>query len=273
MRPLRTLVLLSLLAMISWAVGANETPTAAFSAYRPADAPAGTALFDASASFDSDGRIVRYQWVFGDGSTGSGLEVEHTFPRVDRYNVTLLATDDAGSWHMITKTIDLALLSARPSSTEAEAAAPQAAPASAPVGRGIGQRAPDFTLPTLAGDFVNLSDFLGRVVILDFWKSNCNGCRTTTPYLEALRKSYGDQGLVIVLISLDGSARDTQRYIAENGYTEFVVVRETRPITIGTVAAYDVRHTPTAFLIDRTGVIRYSGLPSGITAGILVPWL
>lgn len=273
MSPLRALLLSAALILISQAALANETPIASFSAHRLPGEAETVVAFDASASSDPDGRVVRYQWVFGDGTTGSGPVVEHTFPRADRYNVTLLATDNGGSWHMITETIDVLRLPTGPSETgesEAPAFARKVTPADVPTGNKVGQRAPDFALPTLTGNTVNLSDFLGQVVVLEFWKSTCPSCRASTPNLEALRRTYGDQGLVIVLISLDGSARDTQRFLEGDGYTKFVVVRETRPVTFGTIAAYGVRGTPTAFLIDRTGVIRYVGMPSGLTTSGLV---
>jgi PKD repeat protein len=52
--------------------------------------------FDASASHDLDGVIVNYQWDFGDGSTATGVQANHTFATAGVYTVTLTVTDDAG---------------------------------------------------------------------------------------------------------------------------------------------------------------------------------
>jgi peroxiredoxin len=265
-------------AVISFVAAANTTPVASFSAYRLPGGAEPTVLLDASASTDSDGQIVSYQWVFGDGTSGSGVEAEHTFPDVDRYNVRLLTIDDGGSWHMITQTVDVSVLPLWESGSVPGTPTPQEAMVSAaasgvPIGAGVGQRAPDFSLPDLGGRFVNLSDFLGRVVLVEFWKSSCPGCLASVPHLEALRVAYEAQGLVVLLISLDDSARDTQRFLTEKGYAGFVVVRETRGFLGGTTDAYGVKGTPTAFLIDRTGVIRHAGSPSAITDELVTRWL
>ena len=58
----------------------------------------GTALtFDGSASYDPDGTIVAWDWNFGDGSTGSGMSVDHAYASPAAYPVTLTVTDDAGA--------------------------------------------------------------------------------------------------------------------------------------------------------------------------------
>jgi subtilisin family serine protease len=56
-----------------------------------------TASFNASASTDSDGSIVSYAWTFGDGTTGSGVEVNKTYSAAGTYSVKLTVTDNAGA--------------------------------------------------------------------------------------------------------------------------------------------------------------------------------
>ena len=278
MRAKRFATLLFAFAAVSFAVVANTTPVASFTAYRLPNAAGAAVLLDASASTDPDGQIVSYRWVFGDGTSGSGIEAEHTFPNVDRYDVRLLTIDDGGSWHMITQTINVSVLpswesgSVPANSVSPEAATPVAA-SGVPIGANVSLRAPDFSLPDLDGQITNLSGFLGQVVLVEFWLSSCPGCLASVPHLEDLRLAYEDQGLVVLLISLDDSVRNTQRFMTENEYDGFVVLHETRPKTSGTRAAYDVTGTPKAFLVDRTGVIRYTGSPSGITGALVTRWL
>ncbi|MBE3088741.1 MAG: PKD domain-containing protein, partial [Actinobacteria bacterium] len=52
------------------------------------------AAFDGSSSSDEDGTIVSYSWDFGDGSTGSGVTVTHTYSAPGNYKATLIVTDD-----------------------------------------------------------------------------------------------------------------------------------------------------------------------------------
>ena len=262
---------LAMLTLFSVAALANTPPAAVFAAYRLASESDATVLFDASASTDSDGQIKTFQWVFGDGTTGSGMQIEHAFPSVGRYTVTLMAFDDAGGWHMVSRTVDISILPlGGPDSLQAES--PPPAPA-VPIGNRVGQRAPDFTLPDVNGGFVNLSDFRERVVLLEFWLSTCPGCIASLPHLEILREEFADRGFVVLLVSLDATPRDAIRYLSSNGYEDFLVVHETRPITLGTGAAYGVFTTPHAFLIDRSGIIRQTGYPSVITSETIAGWL
>ncbi|MBS2099689.1 glycosyl hydrolase [Carboxylicivirga linearis] len=71
----------------------NVSPTADFS-FSINDL---TVDFDASASFDSDGSIINYQWVFGDGNTGVGQITSYTYSNSGDYTVTLTVTDDDGA--------------------------------------------------------------------------------------------------------------------------------------------------------------------------------
>jgi thiol-disulfide isomerase/thioredoxin len=249
---------LALLVVVGWATTTfgNEPPAAEFFAYRSADGGSTEVLFDASASHDPDGEIVRFQWVFGDGTTGSGMRIEHTYPDAGRYNVTLVVGDEIGAWHMITRTLDIADLPA------AQAASPTAESfPSPPIGNRIGQRAPDFALPDLSGNNVRLSDFRERAILLEFWLSTCPGCRAAMPDIEALFDAYADRGLVVLLVSLDEEPEVAASYLFENGYEDFIVVFESLPLDVGTGAAFGVTSTPHVFLIDRGGIVRFSGHP------------
>lgn len=85
----------------------NGTPTAAFK-YSPTDPLEGqTILFDASSSKD-DGSITAYDWNFGDGSSGSGVQVSHAFKVKGNYTVTLRVTDDRGASATLTAQLSVA---------------------------------------------------------------------------------------------------------------------------------------------------------------------
>jgi PKD repeat protein len=71
-------------------------PLARFSATPAFDYPPLETVLDASASSSSDGVIVAYDWDFGDGETGTGAVVTHTYEEKGVYDVTLVVTDSAG---------------------------------------------------------------------------------------------------------------------------------------------------------------------------------
>jgi peroxiredoxin len=87
--------------------------------------------------------------------------------------------------------------------TADEAKDPSSAPAasgSAPDSAG----APDFSLPALDGTTVRLSDYRGKVVLIDFWSTTCNPCLAEMPHIVDLYKKQKDRGLVVLAISRDG---------------------------------------------------------------------
>jgi len=79
---------------------ANEAPTASFQV----SCVELNCTFDASASTDADGSIAKYNWSFGDDSTGTGQTATHTFAKGGSYDVKLVVTDDRGGTGEVTKT-------------------------------------------------------------------------------------------------------------------------------------------------------------------------
>ena len=102
---------------------ANQAPTASFTASCIDLACA----FDASASSDPDGTLVGYAWDFGDGSTGQGAQVSHTYGAAGTYSVTLTVTDDGGATGTLTTKVTV--------TAPAVAPAPAPAPGPGPGGR------------------------------------------------------------------------------------------------------------------------------------------
>lgn len=82
---------------------ANKPPVASFTA----SVSGGTVTFDGSASSDSDGQIVTYAWVFGDGATATGATASHTYSSGGTKNVSLTVTDNLGATGTISKSVVL----------------------------------------------------------------------------------------------------------------------------------------------------------------------
>lgn len=111
--------------------------------------------------------------------------------------------------------------------------------------------APDFTLNTIDGKPLRLSDYRGKVALLDFWATWCDPCREETPHFVELQKKYGDRGLQIIGVSMDDGPEPVRTF-----YQQFQM---NYPVVMGTAAtgeAYGgVLGLPIAFLIDRDGRI------------------
>jgi len=84
---------------------ANEKPVAVIASTVPSVSDPLTIFFDGSQSSDSDGSIVNYTWNFGDGTTGSGQTVQHTYASAATYAVSLQVTDDQGDTAISTTNI------------------------------------------------------------------------------------------------------------------------------------------------------------------------
>ncbi len=253
------LTLLILITVMA-ATLANTPPTATFEVRGADDGLATSVVLDASASRDPDGTVVAYQWLYGDGSTGSGVTTTHVFPSPSTYTVTLLVRDNAGASHLASQTIDLTQpMPSAPSTAAEPSAVDVAVPVEVPIGTRVGERAPAFELPNYAGGTVRLADFLGTVVLLEFWSSACSACQAALPHLEELRAAFADRGLVVITLTVNRNTSDEWRYLLDRGFAEFIALHELYPSGRPTMEAYNVSRIPHALLIDRQGVIRYTG--------------
>lgn len=133
-----------------------------------------------------------------------------------------------------------------------ERAEERSAPRSAAV------EAPEFTLPTLSGASVRLSDLRGKVVLVNFWATWCLPCRMEMPTIEAFYQRYKDQGLAVLAVNLDVlSTAGVEAFVKEVGVT-FPIILDP---SWATARAYRVVGLPTTYLIDRAGnvVVREVG--------------
>src|ERR1700733_14123317 len=77
------------------------------------------------------------------------------------------------------------------------------------------KRAPDFALRDASGKLLKLSDFRGKTVVLDFWATDCGGCRVEIPWFVEFQQQYRDRGLVVVGLSLDEAGWKAVKPFAE----------------------------------------------------------
>jgi len=144
-------------------------------------------------------------------------------------------------------------------------------PASAP--HAILRPAPAWTLPDVDGRKVQLADFKGKVVILDFWATWCPPCQAEIPGYIALQKKYAAGGLAVVGVSLDSAGPAAVKQFMAEHHMNYPVVMGTDAV----VGAYgNFEGIPTTFIIDREGNIvhqKTGGMETADYEQVLRPFL
>jgi len=117
-----------------------------------------------------------------------------------------------------------------------------------------GAPAPDFTLKTLDGGEVTLSDLRGRPVLINFWASWCVPCRVEMPELVRAYEENKEAGFVILGINLtfQDSLTEVKAFVQEFGVTFPVLLDETGKVTDD---LYRLRGLPLSVFVNREGVI------------------
>jgi len=112
--------------------------------------------------------------------------------------------------------------------------------------------APDFTLQSLDGKSVSLSDLRGKAVLLNFWATWCTPCKIEMPWFVELQNQYGAQGLQIVGVAMDDASKEDIAKFAKDMGVNY-------PILMGKEAVGDqyggVPALPETFFIGRDGKI------------------
>lgn len=127
-------------------------------------------------------------------------------------------------------------------------------PSAAEVDAGASQveLATDFSLVSLDGDHVTLSDLRGRYVLVNFWATWCIPCRKEMPYLEEVSVKHSDQ-LTVLAINMNEDAERVRPFIEEAGFTYPILLDPSDELAI----EHNVRGLPVSFIVGPEGNIVY----------------
>jgi cytochrome c biogenesis protein CcmG, thiol:disulfide interchange protein DsbE len=133
--------------------------------------------------------------------------------------------------------------------------------------------APDFTLPDISGKAVSLNQYLGKVVILDFWATWCPPCRMSIPELVKLQDKYREKGLVILGVSVDSSdTKDAELKAFREKYKINYTILRVDDKTIEKYFGRNEFSIPILFIINQKGMVfdMFSGYNPGAVEKSLI---
>jgi peroxiredoxin len=123
----------------------------------------------------------------------------------------------------------------------------------------VGAKAPDFTGVDAGGKPVKISDYLGKVVILDFWATWCGPCLASMPHTQEVAAHYKDQGVVVVASCTSDSRKAFESWIKRNQEKfpniNFSHDAAEKSPERASHKLYGVGGIPQQFIIDRQGTI------------------
>jgi thiol-disulfide isomerase/thioredoxin len=112
-------------------------------------------------------------------------------------------------------------------------------------------KAPDFSLETIKGDTIRLSDYSGKVVFLNFWGTWCPPCRRELPDFAKFYETYREKGVEIIGIALNSKQEDIEKMVEQ-----YKILYPVCPGDSKIVNDYGpIRFVPTTIVIDKNGVI------------------
>ncbi|MFI5345146.1 MAG: TlpA family protein disulfide reductase [Elusimicrobiota bacterium] len=133
-------------------------------------------------------------------------------------------------------------------------ATPRSSEPGAPAGsEAVSEAAPPLSAPTVEGKTLSLTDYKGKVVLVDFWATWCDPCKEEIPVLVKMHDRLKDKGFVILGVSMDEEgATAVKKFTAKHPISYPVILNNGERAPKG----WTVPGLPTAYLIGRDGTVR-----------------
>ena len=112
----------------------------------------------------------------------------------------------------------------------------------------------NITLEALDGSLVNLADYRGHVVLVNFWATWCGPCRSEMPELDAYYQAHRHEGFVLLAVNAGERSEKVRDFIARGGYT-FPVLLDSDGVAARAFGG--IRGMPTSFVLDGRGKTVY----------------
>ncbi len=124
---------------------------------------------------------------------------------------------------------------------------------------GLNKTARDFSITLLDGRSFTLSSRKNKIVLIDFWATHCVPCVRELPEMRDLYDSFHEKGLEIISISLDTDLVKLREFMKENPLP-WINACSGKGFKDETAVLYGVKGTPSTWLVDSSGILRYTGL-------------
>ena len=113
--------------------------------------------------------------------------------------------------------------------------------------------APDFSLPSNSGKTINLSQYKGQVVMINFWATWCGPCRQEMPLLEGIYKKYNKMGFTMLGVNVEPDSKGAEAWLAKQKPVTFPIAFD---VDSKVSKLYNVAVMPSTVFVDRKGNVR-----------------
>jgi peroxiredoxin len=120
--------------------------------------------------------------------------------------------------------------------------------------------APNFALSDASGATIKLTDYRGKIVLLDFWATWCGGCKEEIPWFSEFQRTYGGKDFAVVGVSLDDGGWNVVKPFLARANIPYRILLGDNP----TAQKYGIQSMPDTFLIDKKGRVA-----AAYTAGVV----